>query len=102
MNIMKGDQSSMSNNDVITLAHAHSILKFNQIEMYIGEWAHKLLNYSDCQYLVYIDCMCNSGIYKTSNEEIIKGSALRVANILSMDAKKYENKRFPQETFSFF
>lgn len=47
----------------ITPAHPHTILKFKLINEYIKAWAQKLMNNDSCHSLVYIDCMCNSGIY---------------------------------------
>ena len=79
--------------DVITLAHPHTILKFELIEKYIAAWAQKLMNNSSCHTLVYIDCMCNSGIYKNDDGDTIKGSAIRVAEILEEVAKTYPDKR---------
>ena len=41
--------------------------KFELIEAYVKEWAPKLLNYHKCNGIVFIDCMCNSGLYKDDN-----------------------------------
>lgn len=79
--------------DVITNAKPHTIKKFELIQKYISDWAQKLLNIENCEVLVYIDCMCNSGIYKDNSGQVIEGSAIRVAKILADAAKKYTEKR---------
>lgn len=79
--------------DVITNAKPHTIKKFELIQKYISGWAQKLLNIENCEVLVYIDCMCNSGIYKDNSGQVIEGSAIRVAKILADAAKKYTEKR---------
>ena len=49
---------------VIDTAHPHTIKKFELIEEYIKSWSQKLMLYENCNTLVFIDCMCNAGIYK--------------------------------------
>jgi len=71
----------------------HTVKKFELISAYVSSWAEKLLNYSKCDGIVYIDCMSNAGEYivkKTSN--IIQGTSLLVVSILLNCARKYRNK----------
>ena len=45
-------------------AHLHTIKKFELVEGYVNSWIHKLMNNPDCKEVVFIDCMCNNGIYQ--------------------------------------
>lgn len=49
--------------NVISKASPHTIKKFELIEEYIKSWAQKLLLTESCNGLIFIDCMCNSGVY---------------------------------------
>ena len=60
----------MSNNkkdEIISEVSPHTIKKFELIEAYSQEWARKLLEYGlktgNCDGIIYIDCMSNSGIW---------------------------------------
>ena len=57
----------MENKSVIDTIHPHTIKKIELIEAYVEAWAYKLLEYGrqtqNCKGIVFIDCMCNSGIY---------------------------------------
>lgn len=77
----------------ITNAHPHTILKFKLINEYIRAWAQKLMNNESCHTLVYIDCMCNSGIYLDDDGNAVDGTALLVAKTLEEVAKQYPAKR---------
>ena len=79
--------------DVITKASTHTIKKFELIEKYITRWAENLMNYKECEVLVYIDCMCSSGIYRDKEGNAIEGSAIRVARVLLNVANRYPDKR---------
>ncbi|MCH4071822.1 three-Cys-motif partner protein TcmP [Pseudoramibacter sp.] len=79
--------------EVITVAKPHTIKKFELIEKYIETWAEKLMNNLNCNGIIFIDCMCNSGIYQDVNGEIIEGTPIRVAKKLLTVAEKYPNKR---------
>lgn len=35
-----------------------------------------------CNGLIFIDCMCNSGIYTNDDGEMVKGTAVRVSEAL--------------------
>lgn len=62
---------------------AHTISKFKLISSYTYEWAEKLMNYKNCEGIIFIDCMCNCGEYiDKSTGEIIKGTGLRVIDNL--------------------
>jgi three-Cys-motif partner protein len=45
-----------------------------------------------CNGLIYIDCMCNSGIYKDVSGNEVDGSPVRVARVLLDVARKYTGK----------
>ena len=48
--------------NIISKASPHTIKKFELIEEYIKSWAQKLLLTESCNGLIFIDCMCNSGV----------------------------------------
>ncbi|HVI42255.1 MAG TPA: three-Cys-motif partner protein TcmP, partial [Anaerovoracaceae bacterium] len=63
---------------VIGVAKPHSIKKFELIENYVDKWARTLLHYNKSDGIVFIDCMCNAGMYKDKNGRLIEGSAIRI------------------------
>ena len=72
----------------------HTIKKFELIEGYVTDWAHKILQFENSKGLVFIDCMCNQGIYvDKETKELIEGSALRVARVLNGLARQHYPKR---------
>lgn len=75
------------------IAHPHTIKKFELIEAYVKEWSQKLLNHPGCNGIVFIDCMCNSGVYQNEEGNIIFGTPIRVANYLADIMKNYPNKK---------
>ena len=74
--------ASSNNHETISRASLHTQKKFELIEKYIMPWAQKLMNNPSCKGLVYIDCMCNSGLYHDDNNVLIEGTPLRVSRIL--------------------
>ena len=44
---------------------------------------HKILGYKESTGLVYIDCMCNCGMYYDIDGEIVEGTAIRVAKTIN-------------------
>lgn len=78
--------------DIIDVAHPHTIRKFELIEKYIKAWAQKLLQNKNCNSIVFIDCMCNCGIYKDEDGKEVEGTAVRVARTLLDAAHTYTNK----------
>ena len=82
----------MNENLVIEKIRPHTIKKFEIVEEYVKSWAQKLLNNSSCSNLVFIDCMSNCGQYYDENNNLIEGTALRVAKILKQCAQDYPNK----------
>lgn len=84
---------SSNNNELISRASPHTQKKFELIEKYIMPWAQKLMNNTSCKGLVYIDCMCNSGLYHDDNGAMIEGTPLRVAHILRDIAGQYPFKQ---------
>ena len=85
--------ASSNNNETISRASLHTQKKFELIEKYIMPWAQKLMNNASCKGLVFIDCMCNSGLYHDENGETIEGTPLRVARILRDIAGQYPFKQ---------
>ena len=85
--------ASSNNNELISRASLHTQKKFELIEKYIMPWAQKLMNNRSCKGLVFIDCMCNSGLYHDDNGEVIEGTPIRVARVLRNIAGQYPDKR---------
>ena len=61
--------------NIISKASPHTIKKFELIEEYIKSWAQKLLLTESCNGLIFIDCMCNSGVYTDDAGQLVKGTA---------------------------
>ena len=78
--------------NVISKASPHTIKKFELIEEYIKSWAQKLLLNDACNGLIFIDCMCNSGIYTDDDGNPVKGTAVRVSEALREAARTYTEK----------
>lgn len=77
---------------VISKASPHTIKKFELIEEYIKSWAQKLLLTESCNGLIFIDCMCNSGVYTDNTGQLVKGTAVRVSGALREAARTYTQK----------
>lgn len=77
---------------VISKASPHTIKKFELIEEYIKSWAQKLLLTESCNGLIFIDCMCNSGVYTNNTGQLVKGTAVRVSEALREAARTYTQK----------
>jgi len=79
--------ASSNNDEIISKASPHTIKKFELIAAYAEAWAHKLLefgrNTGKCNGIVFIDCMCNSGVYTTENGVSIDGTPVRVAKVIA-------------------
>ena len=84
--------ASSNNHETISRASLHTQKKFELIEKYIMPWAQKLMNNVNCKGLVFIDCMCNSGLYRDDNNALIEGTPLRVSRILRDIAGQYPFK----------
>ena len=56
-------------------------------------WAQKLMNNASCKGLIFIDCMCNSGLYHDDNGEVIEGTPIRISRILRNIAGQYPFKK---------
>lgn len=85
--------ASSNNSKIISDAHPHTIKKFELIETYIKSWAHKLMLNDSCSGIIFIDCMCNSGVYRDDNGEEVYGTPIRVANALLDVARTYTDKQ---------
>ena len=83
---------SSNKNSIIQTVKPHSIKKFELIEMYIKSWAQKLMQNESCNGIIFIDCMCNSGVYFDEAGDLIEGTAVRVSNALLDVAKDYPAK----------
>lgn len=87
------EKTVKKNEEIIEQVSPHTIKKFELIEKYVEAWAHKLLQYPNCQGLVFIDCMCNSGEYVDDDGQQIFGTPVRVAKYLRNVAGQYPNKQ---------
>lgn len=85
--------ASAKKNDVISEAPPHSIKKFELISEYVKAWIQILMQNTKCKGIVYIDCMSNSGVYKTDKGEEIEGTPLRVSNIIAEAMQTYPYKQ---------
>ncbi len=89
-----------NNDEIISLVSPHTIKKFELIEAYVVAWAHKLLEYGrrsgNCNGIVFIDCMCNSGVYRDEETgKIVEGTPIRVARVLA-DVMREQNYQAQQ------
>ena len=84
--------ASKNNSKIISDLHPHTLKKFEIIETYIKSWAQKLMLTDGCSGIVFIDCMCNSGVYH-DNGRIVYGTPIRVANVLLDVARSYTGKQ---------
>lgn len=78
---------------VIGEARPHTIKKFELVEAYIKSWAQKLLQNPACKGIIFIDCMCNSGVYVDDTGNEVLGTPIRVAKILRDAAGQYPHKK---------
>lgn len=85
--------ASKNNDKMISVAKPHTIKKFELIENYVGAWAQKLLQNDWCESIVFIDCMCNSGVYTNDDGDIVYGTPIRVSKILRDAAGQYPKKK---------
>lgn len=70
----------------------HTIKKFELISEYVKAWVYKLLNYSQCNGVVYIDCMSNNGIYHDKAGNTIEGTPILVTRIIADAMKDHTEK----------
>lgn len=84
---------SKHDNSVITEVAPHTIKKFELIEAYVDEWARKILGFQQSHGVIYIDCMSNSGLYFDENNNIVEGTAIRVAKKLNEIILNYSEKK---------
>lgn len=85
--------SSSNNNAIVSKASPHTIKKFELIESYVKSWAQKLMQNKYCNGIIFIDCMCNSGIYRDESGTEVFGTPIRVSRILRDVAGQYPNKK---------
>ena len=83
---------SAKKKNIISKASPHTIKKFELIEEYIKSWAQKLLLTESCNGLIFIDCMCNSGVYTDDAGRLVKGTAVRVSEALREASRTYTEK----------
>lgn len=81
------------NNLSISIAKPHTIKKFELIAKYVEEWAYKILQCKECKGLVFIDCMCNAGMYYDINKNLIPGTDILVVKVLNSIMKNYQDKK---------
>ena len=85
--------ASSNNKELISKASPHTIKKFELIEEYIKSWAQKLMLNQYCNGIIFIDCMCNSGLYHDENGVLVEGTPIRVAKALRDVAGQYPHKQ---------
>lgn len=85
--------ANINNSRIISDAHPHTVKKFELIETYIKSWAQKLMLTDSCSGIVFIDCMCNSGVYREDDGSIVYGTPIRVAKALLEVARTYADKQ---------
>lgn len=85
--------ASSNNKELVSKASPHTIKKFELIEEYIKAWAQKLMLNQYCSGLIFIDCMCNSGVYHDDAGNIVEGTPIRVAKALRDVAGQYPSKQ---------
>lgn len=51
------------------------------------------MNSNNCKEIVFIDCMCNDGIYEDVDGNTVEGTPIRVTKIISNAMKKYPSKK---------
>lgn len=76
----------------------HTVKKFELVEGYVKSWVQKLMNYKkvnsmQCKEIVFIDCMCNNGIYIDTDGNCIEGTPIRVAKVILEAMKNYPDKK---------
>lgn len=74
-------------------ANPHTVKKFELVAKYVDSWIHKLMNNPYCKEIVFIDCMCNNGIYVDDNGKTIEGTPIRVAKLIADAMKNYPRKK---------
>ena len=84
--------ASSNNKELISRASPHTIKKFELIEEYIKSWAQKLMLNQYCNGIIFIDCMCNSGLYH-DDDVMVEGTPIRVAKVLRDVAGQYPHKQ---------
>ena len=87
--------ASSNNKELMSKASPHTIKKFELIEEYIKSWAQKLMLNQYCNGIIFIDCMCNSGLYHDENGILVEGTPIRVARVLA-DVMREQNYQAQQ------
>lgn len=77
----------------IDFVKPHTMKKVELVERYVKAWSHKLLQLPACDGIVFIDCMCSSGIYRTEENKTITGTPTRVAKYLASIMPNYPAKK---------
>lgn len=85
--------ASSNNKELISKASPHTVKKFELIEEYIKAWAQILMLNKYCNGIIFIDCMCNSGLYHDEDGNQIEGTPIRVARALRDVAGQYPLKQ---------
>lgn len=79
--------------DPINIAKPHTIKKFELLSSYVAEWSRKILGYPKSNGIIYIDCMCNCGMYYDEKGNLIEGTAIRVIKLLNEITTNYPSKK---------
>ena len=81
------------NNLSISIAKPHTIKKFELIAKYVEEWAYKILQCKESKGLIFIDCMCNAGMYYDINNNLIPGTDILVVKTLNGIMENHQDKK---------
>lgn len=92
---MNGSEEMVSSNNfkIISEAKPHTIKKIEIIEAYIKSWTQILMLNEYCEEIIFIDCMCNSGVYKDNDGKTVYGTPIRISRALLDVARTYQSKR---------
>lgn len=77
------------NEKILDEAKLHTQYKIKYIKDYVRRWLNVAVNSSQ-KNIVFIDSMCNAGIYKNG----IKGTCIEIIELFIEYAKEYQSKQF--------
>ena len=67
--------------------------KIRYVARYVRQWVRIEANRKEIQQINFIDCMCNSGVYRDENGNEEFGTPIRVSRILRDVAGQYPKKK---------
>lgn len=75
---------------ILTKKKEQTHYKIEYVRKYVEKWIHVASNMKDTDNIVFIDCMCNAGVYYDGDLT----TSMEVLKIFLDNAKKYPNKKF--------